>query len=129
MRALANFDKESLTYTFEMYLDCFPEELETLRKLCNRLISEVKKNSSSPERFENIKPFIYRKYSANGESQNKTMQVMYDHYKYIEPWIEKSEIESFVRSLSVKDISETARKYLKDENKLEFVMRGTIGFP
>jgi len=74
--------------------------------------------------FEEIcKSVLYPKYGTDRAEQNGQMiERLYRTYRYDVPWIEASETENYVHTLTLKDIQETANKYFKDENLFEFVM-------
>lgn len=123
MIALSKFNRESMNYDFQMQIDCVPEELETLRRICKDMIVEIKKGAINKERFnEIISNKILPRYRAKENSQSQVLMKTYNHYRYNEPWLNLSDIENYIRSLELKDIQRTAQKYLKDENLIEFVM-------
>lgn len=130
MRAMAKFNMESMIYDFQMQLDCVPEELEGLRKKCKEMVSEIKKDGFSQQRFnEVIQHRILPKYSAERQSLNKVQSKTYNHYRYNVPWVSTSEIEYYIKSLGPKDIQKTAQKYLKDKNLTEFSFGDDIRLP
>ena len=128
--ALTKFDRESMFYTFQMQLDCVPEELEGLRGICKELVSDLKKGGFDKERFnEVIVNRILPKYSVQKQSLHKVLLKTYHHHKYNEPWIALPEMERYIKSINLKDIQNTAKKYLKDKNLFEFVLKEDKSLP
>ncbi|MCK0191911.1 insulinase family protein [Arenibacter sp. F20364] len=128
--ALTKFNRESMFYTFQMQLDCVREELEGLREICKEFVSDLKKGGFDKERFnEVIGNRILPKYSAEKQSLYKVCLKTYHYYKYGESWVAIPEIERYIKSLNLKDIENTAKKYLKDKNLFEFVLKEDKSLP
>ncbi|RTE54139.1 insulinase family protein [Arenibacter aquaticus] len=112
MNAGATYNRELMQYEFRMSLDCIPEELEMLQKMCKEMVEEVKKGQFAHEILDNVvdKPGLL----------NIPRSTNYHHFRYNEPYVSPLEVEQFLRSLSIRDIQEVARKYLKEEHLFEF---------
>lgn len=122
--ALTQFNRESLNYSFQIHLDCIPEELEVLRKLCKEYVTDLKNGRFEEERFnEVIQNSILPKYNAQNQSLFKESLKIYNYYRFNEPWITNQEIELYINTLGLKDIQNTAKKYLNDINMFEFVLK------
>lgn len=123
MSALTQFNRESLNYSFQIHLDCIPEELEVLRKICKEFVTDLKNGRFKEERFDDvIQHQILPKYRA--KSQYTQLLKIYNHYRFNEPWVTSDEIEQYINNLDLKDIQNTARKHLNDINMFEFVLKG-----
>ena len=51
------------------------------------------------------------------------MEKLHGYYKFNEPWLYTTEVEDYLKSLKIEDIEVTAKKYLRDENMMEFVFK------
>jgi predicted Zn-dependent peptidase len=112
MRAFTFLKKEK--YELRMSMDCLPQELEMLSKLCIEMVEEVKRGVFDLSRFDTL----------ISEGNYKIPQsTNYNYYKYKEPLVKTAEVETYVKSLKPDDIQEAAQKYLKEENLMEFVFR------
>ncbi|WP_268225152.1 M16 family metallopeptidase [Sinomicrobium oceani] len=118
MRAFTFFQKEN--YELRMSMDCIPEELGMLRKLCKEMIEEVKNGTFNQAQIEMV---------LNSGNLKIPQSTNYHYYRYKEPLVKMVDVEHYVRSLTPKDIREAAQKYLKDENLMEFVFRDNIISP
>jgi predicted Zn-dependent peptidase len=68
--------------------------------------------------------FLYPKYSRDNLQRNKKIIVkLYNQYRFGEPWANPEEVENFVKTLTTKDIMETAKKYLNNEYLFEFILK------
>lgn len=126
--ASGKFNRYQGYYVFEISLDCVSEELENLRRECKSIIEEVKSNSFSMERFNEVYDrFLYPRYVENQSSllEPSIMKRMYEFYRYNVEYVNEPELKLFIKNLTPEDIQETAQKYLKDKNMMEFVMRGS----
>ena len=112
MNAGATFNRELMQYEFRMSLDCIPEELEMLRKMCKDMVDEVKKGEFAQEILDKVldRPGLL----------NIPRSTNYHYFRYNEPWVSTSEVERYIRSLSIGDIQEVAKKFLKEEHLFEF---------
>lgn len=119
-----NFSDYLGWYKFYISLDCIPEELGWLRQECKKIITEMKSKPLNKDIIEEIsKSVLYPKYGTDRAEQNGQMiEKLYRTYRYDVPWLEASETENYIHSLTMKDIQKTAKKYFKDENLFEFVM-------
>jgi len=105
-------------------LDCKPQEIEKSRKMVREMINEIKTGHVSNDLFKMVcDQVIYPRYSADRLSRNSlTMKRLYYHDRFKEPVLDPNRIEKFVKSLTIKDVQKAAQKYLKNENRIEFIM-------
>lgn len=128
--ARSRFNRIYRHYDFTMLLECVPEELEAMRQLCKQMVLEIKMNSFSPERLDDVmRSLILPKFNSKLESTFVKLQKLYNHYVFNEPWIDPIEIENYAKSLTPEDIQATAQKYLNNDNMFEFVFRNRTTYP
>lgn len=120
MRAFTFFEKEPMIYEFRMSIDCIPEELDKIRKLCRKMVKDVKNGSFNQAQIEMI---LNKEYIKIPQSTN------YNYYRFEDPYVREIDIKRYVESLNSKDIQQTAEKYLKNENLMEFVFRDSSTNP
>src|SRR5690606_37223271 len=101
-----------------------------MRQLCKQMVLEIKMNSFSPERLDDVmRSLILPKFNSKLESTFVKLQKLYNHYVFNEPWIDPIEIENYAKSLTPEDIQATAQKYLNNDNMFEFVFRNRTTYP
>lgn len=110
------------TNSLNVFFNCAEQELEWLREESKKMLEEIKNNGFDPEIFKRIQKQVYK---VNLEEGTKPKEI-YKYFRYDVPFISKEEREHFIRSLTMKDIIETAKEYLKNENMMEFVMKDGI---
>lgn len=112
MNAGTTFNRELMQYDFRMSMDCVPEELEMLRKICKDMVDEVKKGQFAQEILDKVleRPSLL----------NIPRSTVYHYFRYNEPWASPLEVEQYIKSLGIGDIQEVARKYLMEEHLFEF---------
>ncbi|GBF18235.1 peptidase M16 inactive domain protein [Arenibacter sp. NBRC 103722] len=112
MNAGTTYNRELMQYDFRMSLDCIPDELEMLRKMCRDMVDEVKKGQFAQEILDKVldRPSLL----------NIPRSTDYHYFRYNEPWVSPFEVEQYIKSLSKGDIQEVARKYLMEEHLFEF---------
>src|SRR5690606_4618398 len=110
-------------YEIGLQLDCVAKELDDVRKECRRIIQEMKSGMVTQEMLEQSIKRLYYLYDENTTGLHEMVQNrLYEHFRYQSTWLEPTEVEQFLRSLTVEDIVATAKKYFKEENSYEFVM-------
>lgn len=128
--SITQFNRETLNYSFQIHLDCIPEELEVLRKICKDFVADLKKGRFKEERFNDvIQNRILPKYRTQNQSQYKQLLKIYNHYRFNEPWVTTHEMEQYINTLDLKDIQNTAKKHLNDINMFEFVFKDDRSSP
>lgn len=126
--SLYNFDGYSKynryfkAYNLIIYMDCTEQEFEWLREESKKLIADIKENGFDPETFRRIQE---RSYKVSLDQGLKPKEV-YEHYRYNDPFVNKKEQAYFIKRLTMKDIQETAKEYLKEENMMEFVLKDGV---
>jgi len=58
-----------------------------------------------------------------GKTHRWVQDKLYKYYRFDLPWVKNSEIYRFIRELTPADIMKTAKKYYKDNNLYEFVIK------
>lgn len=118
------FNKNLSRYEIGIRLLAKSEDLEALREEYKKIISNIKSGNIEESTFSTSTHRLYSIYGVERASENKEIQdKLYDHYHYGQPWIKPTEIENFVKSLTSKDITETANKYFHKDNLIEVVMK------
>lgn len=126
LMSLAELNRNISSYDFEIRLNVDSKELQEVRKTCKEMIREIKNHTFTEARFkEVVRNTILPNYKSKKQSPFHRLQQLHDYYVFNESFINisESEIENFILSLTREDILETARKYLKEENLIEFVMK------
>ncbi len=123
--AAGMLNQDMSQYEIRAILDCVPEEFPALRKEFFKIISGLKSEDITKEfLLQSLKKMNHQYNAAIGAYNHRGMQgKLYEHYRYDMPWIEATEIDRFINSLTPQDIRETAKKYYRDENLFEFVMK------
>lgn len=117
------YNAEMKRYEIGSYLFCRPEEFSSIRKEVKQVFSDIKAGSISPEEFESGVGLLYSLHNSKRIMQTREMiGKLYSHYRFNQPWVDPLEAERFVKSITVENIVQVARKYFRDENQLEFVM-------
>jgi predicted Zn-dependent peptidase len=118
------FNKELSRYEIFIKLFAKEDELESLRVDCKQIFADIKSGYIDDNTFSSSTHRLYKVYSPNWTLRNREMQEkLYNHYRYGLPWINLEQVEDFVKSLTIKDIIETANKYCKTNNLIEVVMK------
>src|SRR5690606_11238062 len=110
------------TNSLNVFFNCAEQELEWLREESKKMLEEIKNNGFDPEIFKRIQKQVYK---VNLEEGTKPKEI-YKYFRYDVPFISNEEREHCIRSLTMKDIIETAKEYLKNENMMEFIMKDGI---
>lgn len=118
------FNKDLSRYEIGVRLLAKSEDLEALREECKQIISNLKSGNIDESTFSTSTHRLYSLFSVERALENKSIQEkLYNHYHYDQPWIKPADIEAFVKSLTSKDITETAKKYCHEGNLIEVVMK------
>lgn len=121
----SNFNEFKSQYEISSYFNTDPNEFSMIRKefqtiykdLQSELISQNLLNQSLMRMLMLYDP------GRRGNSQRTIQNKLYTHYRYNLPWTDNSEIHEYIKTLKPEDILEIAKKYYKDENLFEFVLK------
>jgi predicted Zn-dependent peptidase len=129
MTAFGTINKESSFYDIGILLNVIPSELEMLRKACQSLVKELRDKVVDREVFKDVMlNNVYPKYRINKQYHPaRRVEKLYDHYRFNEKWASPIEIEEYVKLLTPEDIRTSARKYLKEDNLMEFTFEDENG--
>ena len=129
MMAFGTINKKSSFYDIGILLNVIPSELEMLRKACQSLVKELRDKVVDREVFKDvILNNVYPKYRINKQHHPaRRVEKLYDHYRFNEKWASPIEIEEYVKLLTPEDIRTSARKYLKEDNLMEFTFEDENG--
>jgi hypothetical protein len=129
MTAFGTINKESSFYDIGILLNVIPSELEMLRKACQSLVKELRDKVVDREVFKDVMlNNVYPKYRINKQHHPaRRVEKLYDHYRFNEKWASPIEIEEYVKLLTPEDIRTSARKYLKEDNLMEFTFEDENG--
>ena len=102
-----------------------PAEVENIRVEFKKILRRLR-TEEIPEDL--LKQSLARMMSIyNPETGGKThrwvQDKLYKYYRFDLPWVKNSEIYRFIRELTPADIMKTAKKYYKDNNLYEFVIK------
>ncbi|MDR5591141.1 M16 family metallopeptidase [Christiangramia sp. SM2212] len=118
------FNKDLSRYEIGIRLLAKSEDLNALRQEFDKIISNIKSGNIDESTFSASTHRLYSSYSVQTAKDSKEIQnKLYNHYHYNQPWIKPAEIEKFVKSLTSKDIAETAKKYCHEDNLIEVIMK------
>ncbi|WP_239057414.1 M16 family metallopeptidase [Muricauda sp. TY007] len=79
--------------------------------------------SLSPLMFNTALEEVQTKYSSKMYFHKSNLpNRLYEKYRYNVPWLTQEEVDKFFSSLTFKDINHTAKKFLNEKHRYEFVM-------
>ncbi|MFC6859178.1 M16 family metallopeptidase [Zunongwangia atlantica] len=110
-------------YEINLRLVCEPKELDFILQRVKEIISDIKKGNISSDIFELIKNQFREKYSSNilnhpkSELENLFLKNLNDQQIII-----AEEVQKFINSLCIEDLTKTANQYLEEESKYELLM-------
>ena len=111
-------------YEVETYLYCQPQDFPKLQKEIERIFSEIKEGIISPSELKPALDLVhYFNFSERAHLVGARIQKLYEHYRFNQPFVEQVKAEEYTRNLTIPDIVEVAREYLKKENFHELVIR------
>tara|TARA_R110000823_G_scaffold115580_1_gene238329 strand:- start:92 stop:409 length:318 start_codon:yes stop_codon:yes gene_type:complete len=97
------------------------QDLDKIRISCKELVKEVGKKSLQQGLFKEV--IINKITKLQGGSVFQQLEKLHGYYKFNKPWLYTTEVEDYLKSLKIEDIEVTAKKYLRDENMMEFVFK------
>src|SRR5690606_30664482 len=108
------YNKNKQRYEITSTFNCIPEEFEMIRNEVHDILNEMKSGKIAEELFQTVMSSMYSLYNTQGSggSHINLHQYLNDQYKYGQPIIVPLQVESFVKSITVDEIIETANKYL-----------------
>lgn len=118
------YNKDLNRYEISSSFECMPEEFSVIKNEVHQIFSDLKNGKILEEDFQKGMSRMYFLYDANKRASRhmNLHQNLYEHYRYQQPFIDNVEVERFVKSLTIKDMAETAEKYLQNKNLYEFTM-------
>lgn len=122
--AIGKFNRVTNRYSIESNFDCFPKDLQALKKEFEDITDSLKEHLiSSVTLNQSLKRLKFLNDDKGRGGSNKSVNdKLYDHYRFGTPLVNNMEILNFINSITPEDIRATARKYLVEENYYEFVM-------
>ena len=119
-----DYNKNLNRYEISIGLYMPKNELESLRIECKKIFENIKSGNIEESSFSASTHRLYRNYSKNWTlTQRVMLGKLYDHYRFGLPYIDPQEVEDYVKSLTLTDLIETAKKYCKISNRIEMVLR------
>ena len=112
-------------YEINTSFDCVPDELPFIKKEFDTIINDLRKKLISPDFLQqslNRMKMLYNP-EGRGNSQQAMQEKLYTHYRFGAKWIKNDEILRFIKSLTPKDILESANKYYHKKNFYQFVLK------
>ena len=118
------FNENEQRHEFGAQFNCTPEEYPLLREEFHKIIKTLKSELTSIEVLEQGLKEMNSKYDPSGRagSHEAVQQDLYLHYRFGVPWVDRNELQLFVKSITPKDVQKAAQNYFKEENLYEFVM-------
>jgi len=118
------YNKDMNRYEIKSYFNCIPEEFIMIRQEVHQIISDLKSGMISEELFQKGMDRMFTLYDSEKRAGTRRIlhQNLFYHYRYGQPYVDPEEVEKFVKSLTLEDIKETAKKYYQDKNFYEFVL-------
>uniref|UniRef100_UPI0030093A30 insulinase family protein n=1 Tax=Galbibacter sp. PAP.153 TaxID=3104623 RepID=UPI0030093A30 len=105
---------------FSIDFGCSPEDVDRLVMESKQIIENLKKSPSTEIKlFKAVKKRLMP--VSDIETNKEMLEKMYLHYKYGYPWVGISDVRDYMGSLSLKDLQESAQKWLISE-PFEFKM-------
>jgi len=126
VKAAGIYDDNLNRYEIITYLDCKPDEFVKLQKEVKQIYSDIKLGLFSDADLKKSLSRMYLIYEFQRAMDPKRVNHrLYEHYRHGQPWTDATDLENFVKSISVADIVEVANKYCSQENFNQFVMWDT----
>ncbi|MBO0353534.1 insulinase family protein [Muricauda ruestringensis] len=98
------------------------KQFRLLQEAIHQLLGDIKKGTINKNEVERVLKEIDSKYSTGLFNNSKVDERLYEYYRYDAPWLSKSEVDIYIKSLIVEDIMKTAKKYLAKDHRYEFIM-------
>lgn len=126
---LGGHDFENLRYEVNLDLGFNAKEKEKekqfhlIQQAIHNLLEDIKNGAISDNDFQQALKEIKGKYSSSAYFGISNIQKrLFEYYKYNAPWLDQNKIDNFLSSLTMKDITVTAKRYLKERDRYEFIM-------
>lgn len=111
-------------YEISTYLFCQPKDIDKLQNEISLIVSDIKASRIQPAELDAALDLLYYfRFSHRAHRVGVHLQRMFEHYRFNQPFVEEEKAEDFVKNLTVEDISEVAKKYLKPENLYQLVIK------
>ncbi|MBC9795382.1 M16 family metallopeptidase [Sinomicrobium weinanense] len=98
------------------------KKFRLLQETIHQLLEEIKNGTINKNEVERVFKEIDGKYSTGFFNNSRIDERLYEYYKYDATWLDKTEVENYLRSLDIEDVMETAKKYLNKNHRYEFIM-------
>ncbi|MCG8477296.1 MAG: insulinase family protein [Cytophagales bacterium] len=108
-------------YRMDVYFTCSPENLDTLTQAAFGEIQKMK-DGISEENLEKVKKAWLKNREGSLKTNGYWRRVMEDQLTRGETAKDFSRFEAQIQGVTAKQLSRMARKYLKEENHMEFVL-------
>ena len=121
----SSYNKLTNKYEINTIFNCIPEEFQSLRDEYLRIISELKEETISKPLLSKALKRLYMMHDpkGRGNSLQAISNNLYECYRFEIPWIDRSEIQLYIKSLTPEIIKNIAQNILLDKYRYEFVMK------
>jgi len=109
-------------YEISFLFNCAPEERMLIMQHTQEFINDLKEGKISEEVLKHATNQLLEHPDLTINSTSNMANRLYLHYRFGENSGKPSEKENFILSLTIADITETAKKYFKEEFKFEIVI-------
>src|SRR5690606_12166909 len=93
-----------------------------LQSIIHQMLDGIKKGVIDENVFNQAVKEVRSKYSGAYFSNSNCQKRLFEYYKYNVSWLCQNEVEAFLDSLSLKNVSIAAKQYLDERNRYEFKM-------
>lgn len=104
-------------------IECEPFESTAIQDDIHKIIKDIQTGNISSDHFENAKANVR---SINSSSLYKQEQRLFEYYRYLIPWISKTDIDRVISETTLKDIVALAKEVFKPKNQYEFLVPSNI---
>ena len=118
------FNPDIKRYEISSSFSCKPDEYPIIKNEMHKIISELKSGEISADEFKGGMATMHLFYDLDKRGGRILAQsvTLYKQFRYGQSWVEPSELEDFLNSLTIEDITEAANKYYQEENRYELFM-------
>ncbi|MCX7908507.1 MAG: insulinase family protein [Ignavibacteria bacterium] len=109
-------------FTLNITFGCNPERVEELTKDAVSVLTDIATNRQKDIYLTKVKEILRRELELDKKDNNFWVSKLYDYYFYNDPENVVDIWKDYIESLSLDDIFQTAKKYIKFDNFAKFVL-------
>jgi len=118
------YNPDEKRYRLHFQVACQPKELSPIQKEIRCIVEELRKGEIPLEYLKQAKQSIKRRYKISYLKQHRQLhELLFQHLRYEEAWVPLEKYEKWIDQIGMKDMVRLSKKYLKEKNKIEMVMK------